>query len=82
MGLLGGQGGDRTEDFVNLEVGLFEIEFARLDFLKIKDVVDDAEERSPGVVDLADVVALLGIEGLLRARCERPMMEFIGVRIS
>ena len=66
MGLLGVERDDRADDLVDLEVRGLEVELARLDLREVEDVVDDAEERRPGVVDLADVVALLGVERSLQ----------------
>ena len=39
-----------------------EVELVRLDLREIEDVVDDAEQRGAGVVNLADVVALPAVE--------------------
>ena len=66
VGLLGGERDDRADDLVDLEVRGLEVELARLDLREVEDVVDDAEERRAGVVDLADVVALLGVERSLQ----------------
>ena len=60
--LLGRERGDRADDFVELEIGGLDVELAGLNLGEIEDVIDDAEQRRAGVVDLADVVALLGIE--------------------
>ena len=60
--LLRGERGDRADDVVELEVGGLEVELAGLDLGEIEDVVDDRQQRGAGVVDLADVVALLGVE--------------------
>ncbi len=57
--LLRRERGDGADDFVELEVGGFEVELAGLDLGEIEDVVDDGQQRGAGVVDLADVVALL-----------------------
>ena len=57
--LLGGERGDRADDLVEPEVGGLDVELAGLDLGEVEDVVDDAEQRRAGVVDLADVVALL-----------------------
>ena len=58
--LLSGHGRDRRDHFVELERRRLEVELPRLDLREIQDVVDDPEQRCPGVVDLADVVPLLG----------------------
>ena len=60
--LLRGQRRDGADDLVELEVGGFEVELAGLDLGEVEDVVDDRQQRRAGVVDLADVVALLGRE--------------------
>ncbi len=62
VGLLRGQRGDRADHFVELEIDGLHVELAGLDLREIQDVVDDAEQRGAGVVDLADVVALLRVE--------------------
>ena len=69
--LLRGERGDRADDFVELEVGGFDVELAGLDLREVEDVVDDGQQRRAGVVDLADVVALLGVE----RRLEREVRE-------
>ena len=58
--LLRGQRRDGADDVIELEVGGFDVELARLDLGEVEDVVDDRQQRGAGVVDLADVVALLG----------------------
>ena len=60
--LLGRERGDRADHLVELEIGGLDVELAGLDLGEIEDVIDDAEQRRAGVVDLADVVALLGIK--------------------
>ena len=60
--LLGRERGDRADHLVELEIGGLDVELVGLDLREIEDVVDDAEQRRAGVVDLAHVVALLGIE--------------------
>src|SRR5262249_24061719 len=62
VGLLRGERDDGTENIVDREVRGFKIELTGLDLREMQDVIDDAEQECPGVVDLADVVALLGIE--------------------
>ena len=57
-----GERGDRADDLVEPEVGGFDVELAGLDLGEVEDVVDDRQQRRAGVVDLADVVALLGGE--------------------
>jgi len=68
--LLGGERGHGTDDFVQLEIGGFDIEFARLNLREIQNVVDDGQERGAGVVHLTDIIALLrrelGFEGEMR----------------
>ena len=59
--LLRGQRRDGADDFIELEVDGFDVELARLDLGEVEDVVDDGQERCAGIVDLADVVALLGL---------------------
>ena len=59
--LLRGQRRDGADDFVELEVGGFDVELAGLDLGEVEDVVDDGQQRRAGVVDLADVIALLGL---------------------
>ena len=58
--LLGREGGDGGDDFVQLELGGFEVELAGLDLGEVENVVDDGEQRGAGVVNLGDVIALLG----------------------
>ena len=58
--LLSGKGCYRANHFIEPEVRRLDVEFAGLDLREIEDVVDDAEERRAGGVDLANVVALLG----------------------
>ena len=58
--LLGGQRRDRADHVVEPEVGGLDVELAGLDLGEVEDVVDDGQQRGAGVVDLADVVALLG----------------------
>ena len=60
--LLGGERGDGADDLVEPEVGGLDVELAGLDLREVEDVVDDGQQRRAGVVDLADVVALLGGE--------------------
>ena len=57
--LLGGERRDRADHFVEPEVRRLDVELARLDLREVEDVVDDGQQRRAGVVDLADVVALL-----------------------
>ena len=68
--LLRGQRRDGADDFIELEVGGFDVELAGLDLGEVEDVVDDRQQRRAGIVDLADVVALLGrqlrLEGEMR----------------
>ena len=52
-------GGDRADHLVELEIGGLDVELAGLDLREVEDVVDDRQQRGAGVVDLADVVALL-----------------------
>lgn len=63
MSLLSGEGGDRADHFVEQEIGGLQIELAGFDLGDVQDVIDDTQERGAGVVDLADIVFLLGIEG-------------------
>ena len=58
--LLRGERRDGADDLVELEVGGLEVELAGLDLGEVEDVVDDGQQRRAGVVDLADVIALLG----------------------
>ena len=37
-----------------------DIELTRLDFGEIQNVVDDGQQRSAGIVNLTDIIALLG----------------------
>ena len=60
--LLRGERGDGADDLVELEVGGLDVELAGLDLGEVEDVVDDRQQRGAGVVDLADVIALLGGE--------------------
>ena len=60
--LLRRQRRDGADDVVELEVGGLDVELAGLDLREVEDVVDDGQQRRAGVVDLADVVALLGVE--------------------
>ena len=53
VGLLGREGDDGADDVVEPEVGGLDVEPAGLDLGEVEDVVDDAEERRAGVVDLA-----------------------------
>ncbi len=62
VGLLGRQRDDGGDDVVDLEVRGLEVELAGLDLREVEDVVDDPEQGRAGIVDLADVVALLGGE--------------------
>ena len=64
--LLRGERRDRADHFVEPEVRRLDLQLARLDLREIEDVIDDAEQRRAGVVDLAHVVALLGIERRLQ----------------
>ena len=81
--LLRGQRRDRADDVVEPEVGGLDVELAGLDLREVEDVVDDRQQRRAGVVDLARRSrAASAMSGVLRARCDRPMMAFIGVRIS
>ena len=57
--LLRRQRRDRADDLVEPEVGGLDVELAGLDLREVEDVVDDRQQRRAGVVDLADVVALL-----------------------
>src|SRR5262249_47232091 len=65
---LGCDGGDRRDDFIELEVGGFDAELARFDFREVQDVVDDRQQRRAGVVNLADIIALFGIERGLQSK--------------
>src|SRR6185437_4494383 len=49
-------------DLLQVERNLLELELVRLDLREIENVVDDAEQRFARAVDLADVIALPGIE--------------------
>ncbi len=49
-----------TEHIFQPEGNVFEDQLIRLDFGKIEDVIDDAQQRRTGAVDLVDIVALLG----------------------
>ncbi len=66
--LLGSERGDRADHLVDLEVGGLDVQLAGLDLREVEDVVDDREQRCAGVVDLADVVALLGVERRLQSQ--------------
>ena len=50
----------RADHVIELEVGGLDVEPAGLDLGEVEDVVDDRQQRGAGIVDLADVVALLG----------------------
>ena len=58
--LLGGKRRDRADHLVEPEIGRLHVELARLDLGEVQDVVDDAQQGRAGVVDFADVIALLG----------------------
>ena len=43
-----------------LKGDILDVELTRLDFGEIEDVVDNGQQRSTGIVYLADIIALLG----------------------
>ena len=75
VGLLRRQRRHRADDVIELEVGGLEVEPASLNLGEVEDVVDDRQQRGAGVVDLADVVTLLGrkrcLEGEMRQADDR-----------
>ena len=56
-----GEGGDGREH-AQVEVNALDVEFARLDFGKIEDVVDQAKKDLAGPLNARDIVALLAAE--------------------
>jgi hypothetical protein len=57
-GLLRDERGDALQDVVEAEVDRLDLQLAGLDLGEVEDVVDHAEQRGAGVVDLRGVVAL------------------------
>ncbi len=47
---------------VKFKAGGLDVQFARLDLGEVEDVIDDRQQRGSGIMDLADVIALLGIK--------------------
>ena len=62
LGPLPDEGDHRLEHFVEFEGVVLEHQLAGLDAGKVQDVVDQREQAATGGVDLAHVVALLGVE--------------------
>ena len=69
--LLGSEGRDRADHVVKPEVRLLDLQLAGLNLGEIQDIIDDSQQGSAGVVDFADIIALLGIE----RRLQREMGE-------
>ena len=66
-GLLAHQVADILKHLVEIEVDVFDRQFAGLDLREIENVVDDAEQVLAGALDLLDVIALargeVGLQG-------------------
>jgi hypothetical protein len=65
-----------------VEVGALEFHPAGLDLGQVQDVVDDVQQVPAELSILSSRSACSGVAPARRIRCVRPMMAFIGVRIS
>src|SRR5678810_1231655 len=70
--LLSGESGDGSDDLVEFEFDEFQIELTRLDFGKVENVVDDGEQGSARVMNLADVIALFWCELRFEGEMRKP----------
>ena len=75
VGALAQQRQGLSRHILDPETAFLKLQFAGLDFREIQDVVDDAQQRARGVVDLAHIVMLarieLGFEGQIRHAQDR-----------
>ena len=61
-GFFGDEVADIFENFVEVEVDVFDGQFTGFDFREVENVVDDAEQMLARLLNLADVTFLAGIE--------------------